>query len=125
MPATTATASGTVKLRLRLSKEVFRQASSGPAPVRKRSIRPIGTATRLKNGGPTVTVLLSTAFEMIGKIVTHSTAKTSAKRIQLLKRNPLSREITESSRFSLFRKSSRKNNKVSETRAMTAKKPAK
>ncbi len=86
-----------------LWKLVLRQASSGPAPVRKSSSSPIGIMTLLKNGGPTVTVVFSTAFETMGKIVPQNTANTAASRIQLLNRNPLSRETTESSRFSLFR----------------------
>src|SRR5882762_11303960 len=36
-PAIKATTTGQPKLRLRLSVEVFRQASSGPTPVRNRS----------------------------------------------------------------------------------------
>src|SRR5271157_6642420 len=102
-PTATATASGMVKLRFRLWNEVLRQARSGPAPVRNRRIRPIGTATLLKNGGPTVTVTFSTAFEITDKMVPQSTANTIASSTQLLNRNPLSREITESSLFSLFR----------------------
>ena len=72
-----------------------------------------------------MTVLSSTAFEIIGKIVPQSTAKTAASKIQLLKRNPLSRETTESSRFSLFRKSSRKKSSVSEKKIMMPRNTAK
>ena len=44
-------ASGHAKLRLSASKEVLRQASSGPTPVRSSRKSAIGTFTLLKNGG--------------------------------------------------------------------------
>ena len=39
-----------------LSSDVRRQASSGPSAVSNSSNKATGIATRLKNGGPTVTV---------------------------------------------------------------------
>ena len=63
----------------------------------------MGIATLLKNGAPTVTVAFSTALEITGNSVPQNTANTSASRIQLLNRNPLSRETMESSLFSLFK----------------------
>src|ERR1051326_3866180 len=65
------------------------------------------------------------ALETMGKIVPHSTAKTAASSTQLLNRNPLSRETTESSWFSLLRKSSRKKSRLSEKTTITPRKAAK
>src|ERR1700676_4799315 len=96
-------ANGIVKFRLKLWNEVLRQASTGPAPVKNNRSNPMGIVVLLKNGGPTETVTFCTAFEMMGKMVPQSTAKTAANKIQLLNRNPLSRETTESSLFSLFK----------------------
>src|SRR5438445_456847 len=48
---------GTAKFRRRLSSEVFRHESNGPSAVSSRSPRKMGMVTRLKNGGPTVTLV--------------------------------------------------------------------
>src|SRR5208337_163088 len=124
-PDTPAIISGARKFRLRLWKEVFRQASSGPAPVRKRSNRPMGMAVLLKKGAPTVTLTSCTALEISGNNVPQRTANTSASRIQLLKRKPLSRETRESSLFSLLRWSKRRKSSVSEKKRMMERKTAK
>src|ERR1035438_5558766 len=72
----TARIAGHRKLRFRLSREVLRQASNGPTAVRKIRNSPIGTLTRLKNGGPTVTFEPVTHSDSTGKSVPHNTAKT-------------------------------------------------
>src|ERR1017187_3454884 len=114
-----------VKLPFRLWNEVFRHANRGPAPVKNKSSRPMGIATLLKNGAPTVTVAFSTAFEITGNKVPQNTANTSASKIQLLKRKPLSRETIESSLFSLFKWSRRRKSKVTDKNRMMARKTAK
>src|ERR1700679_3095451 len=71
-----------------LLNEELRQARSGPMPVRKRRKRPIGSATRLKKGAPTVTLLPCTYSEMMGNTVPHRTGKQAAKKTWLFKRKP-------------------------------------
>src|SRR5215469_5796986 len=90
------------KLRFRLSSEVLRQASSGPTPVSSTRKIPIGTLTRLKKGGPTVTFDPVTHSDSTGKSVPHSTAKHETSSTRLLKRKLDSRETSDSSRCSLF-----------------------
>src|ERR1035438_5301404 len=80
------------KLRFRLSREVLRQASSGPTAVRKIRNNPIGTLTRLENGGPTVTFEPVTASDRTGKSVPHNTAKHATSSTRLLNRKLDSRE---------------------------------
>src|SRR5215471_16347439 len=89
------------KLRFRLSIEVLRHASSGPTPVSNTRKIPIGTFTRLKNGGPTVTFDPVTASDSTGKSVPHSTAKHETSSTRLLNRKLDSRETSDSRRCSL------------------------
>src|SRR5215813_3668849 len=103
MAATTASTVGTRKLRRRLSSEVCRHASNGPTPVSKTRNKPIGTLTRLKNGGPTVTLLPVTHSDKTGNSVPHNTAKHDTRSTRLLNRKLDSRETSESSRCSLRR----------------------
>src|SRR5512146_753735 len=100
---TAAASAGMEKLRFRLSNEVLRQASSGPTAVSKSSSRATGTLTRLKKGGPTVTLWPCTHSESTGKSVPQSTVKQATNRTRLLKRKLDSREMSDSSRFSLCR----------------------
>src|ERR1039458_7689726 len=90
------------KLRFRLSREVLRQASNGPTAVRKIRNNPIGTLTRLKNGGPTVTFEPVTHSDSTGKSVPHNTAKHATSNTRLLNMKLDSRETSDSSRCSLF-----------------------
>src|ERR1700675_3826893 len=97
------TISGQAKFRFRLSAEVFRQASSGPTPVRKSRSRPIGMLTLLKKGAPTLILEPETASDKTGKSVPESTATQETSRIRLLKRKLDSRETMASNWFSLFK----------------------
>src|SRR5450755_2771799 len=94
---------GKRKFLLRLSMEVLRQASSGPTAVSSRSSKATGTATRLKNGGPTVTLCPCTNSERMGKNVPHSMVKQTTSRRRLLNRKLDSRETSDSSLCSLLR----------------------
>src|SRR5437879_13348254 len=67
------------KLRLILSTEVLRQASSGPIAVNSNNSRANGTFTRLKDGGPTVTLVPCTHSESTGKRVPQSPVKRAGK----------------------------------------------
>src|SRR6516165_8110455 len=80
------------KLRRRLSSEVLRHASSGPMPVSNSRNIAIGTFTRLKKGGPTVTFVPVTHSDSTGNSVPHSTAKHETSRTKLLNRKLDSRE---------------------------------
>src|SRR5580693_8780600 len=91
-PPTTPIISGQVKFRFRLSTEVFRQASSGPTPVRKSSNSPIGMFTLLKNGAPTLILDPESASDKTGKSVPESTATQETSRIRLLNRKLDSRD---------------------------------
>src|SRR5271169_874840 len=71
-------------------------------PVRRMRNSPMGTLTRLKNGGPTVTLLPVTHSDSTGNSVPHNTAKQATSSTRLLNRKLDSREISESSRCSLF-----------------------
>src|SRR5208283_1620449 len=97
-----AIAVGHTKLRFTRSSDVWRQASSGPTPVSSTRKIPIGTFTRLKNGGPTVTFDPVTASDSTGNSVPHSTAKHDTNSTKLLNRKLDSRETSDSSRCSLF-----------------------
>src|SRR5215472_15862594 len=99
--ATTASTVGTRKFRFRLSSDVCRHASKGPTPVRNTRNSPIGTFTRLKKGGPTVTLLPVTHSDSTANSVPQSTAKHDTSSTRLLNRKPDSRETSESSRCSL------------------------
>src|SRR5439155_17448293 len=94
---------GTAKFRLKLSSDVFRQESKGPNAVRTKRPRKIGMVTRLKNGGPTVTLVPCTHSDKRGKRVPHRMVKHAASSSRLLNRKLDSRETTASSLFSLFR----------------------
>src|SRR5262250_1176012 len=99
--ATTINTVGSRKFRFRLSSDVCRQASNGPTPVRNTRNSPIGTFTRLKNGGPTVTLLPVTHSDKTGNKVPHSTAKHDTSSTRLLNRKLDSRETSDSSLCSL------------------------
>src|ERR1700693_540559 len=90
----TMAAMGRTKLRRMLLKDALHQARSGPIPVRKRRKSPIGRATRLKNGAPTVTLLPCTYSEVMGNKVPHKMVKQAASRTRLLKRKLDSRETS-------------------------------
>src|SRR5206468_8041373 len=94
---------GQPKLRFKLSPEVFRHASRGPTPVRKRIARPTGIMILLKNGAPTLIREPESPSEITGKSVPERTAMQATRKSRLLNRKLDSREIIESSWFSLFR----------------------
>src|ERR1700748_1740035 len=96
MAVTTIAAVGRMKFRRMLLKDALRQASSGPMPVRKRRKSPMGSATRLKKGAPTVTLLPCTYSEMIGNSVPHRIVKQAASRTRLLNRKLDSRDNSDS-----------------------------
>src|SRR5207248_7429242 len=98
----TVSSAGIRKLRLTLSTEVLRQASSGPSAVSNSSNMAIGISTRLKNGAPTVTLVPCTHSESSGKNVPQSTVKQAASSKRLLNRKLDSRETSDSSLCSLF-----------------------
>src|SRR5436305_5577208 len=100
-PDDNATMSGQPKLRFRLSVEVLRHASSGPTPVRNKRSRPIGILTLLKKGAPTLMRDPENHSENTGKSVPERTAIQDTSKIRLLNRKLDSREIIESSWFSL------------------------
>src|ERR1700722_2658231 len=87
---------GRIKLRRTLLKDALRQANSGPMPVRKRRKSPMGSATRLKKGAPTVTLLPCTYSEMMGKSVPHKIVKQAASSTRLLNRKLDSRHPSDS-----------------------------
>src|SRR5271165_5098912 len=93
---------GMTKLRRTRSSDVWRHASSGPTPVSSTRNNPMGTFTRLKNGGPTVTFDPVTHSDSTGNSVPHSTAKHATSSTRLLNRKLDSRETSDSSRCSLF-----------------------
>ena len=90
-------ATGMVNCRRRFPGDALRQAISGPIPVSASSSRPIGTFTRLKNGGPTVILLPRTSSERMGNSVPHSTENATPTSSRLLKRKAASRLTTDSS----------------------------
>ena len=98
---------GIVKFFFRLRREVFLQASRGPNPGQEKRNSPKGILTLLKNGALTVRFSPCSASDKHRKIVPHRTANMAASNTRLLKRKLLSREITDSRRFSLFKSSSR------------------
>src|SRR5271166_5867069 len=98
----TASDVGITKLRRTRSSEVLRHASSGPTPVSTSRNNPIGTFTRLKNGGPTVTFDPVTHSDSTGNSVPHNTAKHATSSTRLLNRKLDSRETSDSRRCSLF-----------------------
>src|SRR5438067_7696375 len=94
---------GIRKLRLMLSTDVLRHASSGPSAVSSNSNIAIGISTRLKNGAPTVTFVPCTHSDSSGKNVPQSTVKQAASSKRLFNRKLDSRETSDSSLCSLFR----------------------
>src|ERR1700739_2762816 len=96
-PASKPAISGQPKLRFKLSVEVFRQASSGPTPVRNKSSNPMGIFTLLKNGAPTLMREPENHSENTGNRVPERTAMQETSRIKLLKRKLDSRDTIESS----------------------------
>src|SRR5215813_3571559 len=94
---------GIAKFRFRLAKDVLRHASNGPTAVSNNRNIAIGIFTRLKNGGPTVTLCPVANSERIGNSVPHSTAKHAASSTRFWKRKLDSREISDSSLCSLTR----------------------
>jgi len=69
-----------------LLNDVARHGSSGPTPVKNSRNRPIGTATRLYHGAPTVTLLPTTYSERIGKSVPTEFTKQAVSSTRLLNR---------------------------------------
>src|ERR1700757_4813573 len=102
-PQSRPTITGQPKLRFRLSPEVLRHARSGPTPVRNRIARPTGIMILLKKGAPTLIREPESPSETTGKRVPERTAIQATRKSRLLKRKLDSREIMESSWFSLFR----------------------
>src|SRR5208282_879974 len=102
-PMATEAMAGKRKLRFRLSSEVLRQASSGPTAVSSIRSSATGTATRLKNGGPTVTLCPCTNSEMMGKNVPHKMVKQTTNNSKLLNKKLDSRETSDSSLCSVLR----------------------
>ena len=102
-PASKPVSRGQPKFRFRLSREVFLHARSGPTPVRNRINNPTGIFTRLKYGAPTLMRLPVNHSEKTGNSVPESTATHATRKSRLLNRKLDSREITESSWFSLAR----------------------
>src|SRR5215469_2691179 len=103
MPTARAPIDGHKKLRFRLSNEVLPQASRGPTAVNTNNRRATGILTRLKKGGPTVTLWPTTHSESTGKSVPQRTVKQATSSSRLLNRKLDSREINDSSLCSLFR----------------------
>src|SRR3954463_14639468 len=102
-PAVTEMIAGPAKCRRKLSREVFLHESSGPRAVSSSNPRNIGIVTRLKNGGPTVTLVPCTHSDRRGKSVPQRIVKQAASSSRLLKRKLDSRETSASNLFSLFR----------------------
>src|SRR5579863_3247693 len=98
-----APSAGKRKLRFKLSVEVLLQANSGPKAVSSRSSRATGILTRLKNGGPTVTLVPCTHSESTGNKVPHNTVKQATNNRRLLNRKLDSRDTNDSSLCSLSR----------------------
>src|SRR5437773_12124932 len=91
-PPQSAMIAGSRKLRFRLLVDAFRQASSGPTPVRNNRKIAIGTFTPLKNGALTVIFSPVTQSERDGSTAPQSTAKHEARRTRLLNMKLLSRD---------------------------------
>src|SRR6516225_3713031 len=91
----TASAVGITKFRRTRSSEVLRHASSGPTTVSTSRNNLIGTLTRLKNRGPTVTFDPVTHSDNTGNSVPHSTAKQATSSTRLLNRKLDSRDTSD------------------------------
>src|SRR3954454_19497120 len=87
---------GTMKLRLTDRSEVERQGSSGPTPVRNRRNSPMGTATRLYQGAPMVTLLPTTYSLITGNNVPQRITKQAVSSTRLLNRKLDSRLTSDS-----------------------------
>src|ERR1700722_7653504 len=94
---------GPWKFRRMLSVEVFRQASSGPTPVKNSNINPRGIFTLLKKGAPTLMREPVNHSEKTGNRVPESTATQATSSTRLLNKKLDSRDTSESSWFSLFK----------------------
>src|SRR5246127_5675444 len=116
----TASAVGQTKFRFTRSNEVCRHASSGPTPVSSTRKMPMGTFTRLKNGGPTVTFDPVTHSDSTGNSVPQSTAKHDTSSTRLLNRKLDSRETSDSRRCSLFSVSRLRTKKNTQVEKMIA-----
>src|SRR6201994_5140037 len=93
----TIAAPGRMKLLRMILNDGLGHANSGPMPVRNKRNKPIGSATRLKKGAPTVTLLPCTYSEMIGNRVPHRIVKQAASSTRLLNRKLDSRDTSDSS----------------------------
>ena len=80
----------------RFDSDDFRQASSGPTPVRNSKARPIGIIHLLKNGGPTVIRTPVTASLIVGNSVANRIKNAEKSRIQLFNKNAASRDTQDS-----------------------------
>ena len=98
-----AIAVGIRKFLFRFDVDALRQAINGQMPVNNNNSKPMGMLTWLKKGVPTLIFTPRTASEMMGNIVPQRTANAIPTKITLLNRKLLSREIKESSWFSLLR----------------------
>src|ERR1700756_803920 len=87
---------GNTKLRRMERSDEERHASSGPRPISASRPRPIGTAMRLYQGAPTVTLLPCTYSLSTGKSVPHRMVKQAARKMRLLNRKLDSRETSDS-----------------------------
>src|SRR5579859_4408920 len=85
------------KFLRKLSPDVFRQASSGPTPVRNSNRSPRGMFTLLKKGAPTLMRDPVKHSEKTGKSVPDKIAIQATSRTKLLNRKLDSRETMESS----------------------------
>src|SRR5215813_6980882 len=95
-PPTIPVTVGQRKFLRRLSPDVFRQARSGPTPVRNSKRSPSGMLTLLKNGAPTLMRFPVNHSEKTGNSVPERIAMQATKRTRLLKRKLDSRETIES-----------------------------
>src|ERR1700690_2694740 len=96
-PTATAPMAGNKKLPFRLATDVLRQASSGPTAVSNIRDRATGMASRLKKGGPTVTLWPWTDSERMGKKVPQGMVKQTTSKIRLFNRKLDSQETSDSS----------------------------
>src|ERR1035438_3988418 len=96
MTVAQSTITGRTKLRRSLLSDVDRHGSSGPTPVRNSRKIPIGMATVLYQGAPTVTLLPTTYSERMGKSVPHKMTKQAVSRTRLLNRKLDSRLTSDS-----------------------------
>src|SRR5579872_3991112 len=101
IPMASAPSAGVLKLRFRLSQEVLRHANKGPRAVSRSKSNATGMLTRLKNGGPTVTLVPCTHSEIFGNSVPHKIVKQATRKSRLLNKKLDSREISDSSLCSL------------------------